>query len=92
MSPFEIIMLICFGASWPLSIVATYRAKNPIGKSVLFLYLVLIGYIAGCLHKIIYNPDKVLWLYILNGAMVSIDIILVHYYTIQRRKLANKEQ
>ena len=87
MSPFEVIMLICFGASWPVSIIKTIKAKNPVGKSVAFLYLVLVGYIAGCMHKVFFNFDNTIWLYIINGAMVSADIMLVHYYlSINKKK------
>ncbi|MEI8247593.1 MAG: hypothetical protein WCI51_17290 [Lentisphaerota bacterium] len=88
MSIFEAIMLICFGASWPLAIYKTVKAKNPVGKSVPFLYLVLIGYIAGCLHKVYFNFDKVFWLYTLNALMVLVDLILTHYY-INRNKRFN---
>ena len=80
MSVFEAIMLLCFGASWPMSIVKTIKAKNPAGKSLLFLYLVLLGYISGCLHKYFYSWDPIFWLYAVNGMMVATDIILTHYY------------
>ena len=43
MDLFEAIMMICFGASWPASIWKTITVKNPIGKSMIFLWLVLIG-------------------------------------------------
>ncbi|MFA6103386.1 MAG: hypothetical protein WCV67_08710 [Victivallaceae bacterium] len=86
MSIFEITMLICFGASWPLAIYKTVKAKNPVGKSVPFLYLVLIGYFAGCMHKVYYNFDKVFWLYTLNAVMVLLDLILTHYYIRRNRR------
>ena len=92
MSHFEIIMLICFGASWPLSIAKTIKAKNPTGKSIGFLYLVFVGYASGCFHKMIFNFDHVIWLYILNGVMVGVDIILVHYYINQSKKQKLKQQ
>ncbi|MCF6177151.1 MAG: hypothetical protein L3J71_15450 [Victivallaceae bacterium] len=81
---FEAVMLFCFGASWPISIIKTIKAKNPTGKSINFLYLVLVGYLAGCL-KCVANGglDKIIWLYALNGTMVAIDIVLVHYYVKQ---------
>jgi hypothetical protein len=85
MSIFEAIMLICFGASWPLAIYKTVKAKNPIGKSTPFLFLVLIGYIAGCMHKIYFSFDKVFWLYAINSIMVLVDLILTLYY-INRNK------
>ena len=87
MSVFEITMLICFGASWPLAIYKTVKAKNPVGKSVPFLYLVLIGYIAGCMHKVYFNFDKVFWLYTLNSMMVLVDLILTHYYINRNKRL-----
>ena len=80
MSIYEAIMLICFGASWPVSIWRTYKVKNPVGKSVIFLLLIIIGYIAGIINKILGTLDWVLWLYVLNLVMVSSDMILVIYY------------
>lgn len=73
MSPFEIIMLTCFGFAWPFSIVRSWRSRTAKGKSIIFLTVVIIGYIAGILHKVIYSWDKVVLLYILNLIMVSID-------------------
>ena len=73
---FEIIMLACFGAAWPVSIYKSYTSRTTAGKSVIFLIIVLIGYAAGILHKIFYNLDFVIWLYIINAVMVSIDILL----------------
>ncbi len=87
MSIFEATMLVCFGASWPLAIYKTVKAKNPVGKSVPFLYLVLIGYIAGCMHKVYFNFDKVFWLYTLNSMMVLVDLILTHYYINRNKRL-----
>jgi hypothetical protein len=68
MSPFEITMLVCFGASWPFSIHRVWRAKCATGKSIVFLSLILIGYLAGVLHKVCYSPDPVVGLYELNAA------------------------
>jgi len=78
LSPFEIMMLLCFGAAWPFSIYKSYKSRKNAGKSVIFLIIVLAGYVAGVLHKIIYNMDAVIYLYILNGVMVLADMGL--YY------------
>ncbi len=78
MSPFEIIMLLCFGAAWPFSIYKSYKSRKNTGKSIVFLYVVVAGYIAGILHKIIYSYDPVIFLYALNSIMVTVDILL--YY------------
>jgi FtsH-binding integral membrane protein len=93
MSVFEAVMLICFGASWPMAIYKTYKTKNPVGKSVPFLYLVLTGYIAGCIHKVYYSYDNVFWLYVLNASMVFFDLLLTIYYIRRNERLldpANK--
>jgi len=76
MSPFEITMLACFGASWPFSIYRVWRTRSATGKSIVFLALVLVGYIAGITHKVLYATDPVVVLYALNAAMVSIDLAL----------------
>lgn len=76
MSIFEAIMLICFGAAWPFSIYKSYVSRSVQGKSAFFLIIVLVGYVAGILHKLFYQYDMVIYLYILNFIMVSIDFIL----------------
>ena len=78
MSIFEAVMLFCFGVAWPFSIYRSYKSRTNAGKSLSFLYVVFLGYVSGTLHKIIYNFDMVIVLYVLNGLMVFIDIIL--YY------------
>jgi len=76
MSVFELIMLVCFGAAWPFSIYKSYKTKNNSGKSLLFLAVILAGYMAGILHKIFYSYDKIIYAYILNALMVLVDIAL----------------
>lgn len=74
MSPFEIIMLVCFGMAWPFSIYKSYTTREVGSKSLVFLVALLVGYVAGVLHKVFYLYDPVVFLYVLNGAMVAIDI------------------
>jgi len=80
MSIFEALMLVCFGASWPFAVVKTYRTKNVKGKSSLFLSLVILGYLFGIVHKILYSFDYVIFLYIFNCFMVLLDLILYFKY------------
>lgn len=75
-SIFEALMLLCFGAAWPVSIYKSYTSRSTKGKSVAFLFILIIGYISGILHKVIYSPDVVVYLYALNCIMVSTDIAL----------------
>lgn len=76
MSLLEMTMLICFGAAWPLSIYKSYTSKSTAGKSVFFLIIIMVGYVAGILNKLLYNYDFVIYLYILNLCMVIIDTLL----------------
>ena len=80
----EIIMILCFGASWPFNVVKSYRARTAKGKSLLFLILIEVGYIAGIAAKLA-SPaymaafgEKwyVLFFYVLNFTMVAADVVL----------------
>lgn len=82
MSFFEAGMLVCFGMAWPTSIIKSWRARTAKGKSVFFLFIVLIGYACGIVHKILYNMDIVILFYILNLLMVAADICI--YYRNRR--------
>ena len=78
MSIFEGLMLICFGAAWPVSIYKSWKSRSCSGKSVVFLYIVFFGYASGITHKLLYNRDWIIALYVVNALMVLIDIVL--YY------------
>ena len=85
MSLFEIGMLVCFGISWPLSILKQYQSKRSEGKSLLFAAIVFFGYIFGILHKSFYHFDLVILLYIMNIVFVMIDMGLTLYYRYKKR-------
>ncbi len=76
LSVFEIVMLVCFGAAWPISIHKSWHSRTSAGKSVGFLAIVFLGYVAGVVHKLLYHLDPVIWLYALNGGMVFTDLLL----------------
>ena len=80
MSIFEAVMMLCFGASWPFQVVKTYRTKNVEGESILFLWLVMIGYVSGMIHKILNNFDWVIYLYLLNLVLVATDAFFYYRY------------
>ena len=81
---FEIIMIVSFGASWPVNVLKSYRARTTKGKSLLFLLLIFFGYIAGIASKLtndtymaqIGEKWYVLFFYVLNFIMVGIDVII----------------
>ncbi|RPJ08998.1 MAG: hypothetical protein EHM28_02760 [Spirochaetaceae bacterium] len=80
MKIFEVIMLICFGIGWPVSVIKTLRTKTVSGKSPLFMGIVWAGYLSGICHKIFVAPDWVIVLYFLNMAMISADLVLYFKY------------
>jgi len=79
-------MLVCFGFAWPTAIYKSIKSKSIEGKSLLFIYIVIVGYLFGILHKFIYNFDFVVILYIINLVMVFTDLLL--YY--RNKKLTRK--
>ena len=80
----EIIMIVSFGASWPLNVMKSYRARTTRGKSLPFLCLIFFGYIAGICSKFtneVYmaafaSKWYVLFFYFLNLIMVGADLIM----------------
>jgi len=74
---FEVIMLICFGISWPVSVYKSYITRSARGKSVVFTVAILLGYFAGIAGKF-YNHtiNYVLAVYLINVIMVSADLAL----------------
>ena len=81
---FEIIMIVSFGASWPLNVMKSYKARTAKGKSLPFLCLIFFGYIAGIISKFLnegYMAEfsskwYVLFFYFLNLIMVGADLCL----------------
>jgi hypothetical protein len=87
MSIYELVMLLCFGTAWPFSIHKSLTSRSVNGKSLAFLLTVLVGYFAGILHKIFYQPDMIIVLYVINLSMVSVDALL---FVRNKRALNNK--
>lgn len=82
MSIFEMIMLTCFGFAWPISIHKSWTSRSTGGKSPIFSFVIILGYLSGMTHKWLYNRDLVMILYAVNMAMVTIDLII--YYRNKR--------
>ncbi|MBP3376153.1 MAG: hypothetical protein J6L83_05260 [Clostridia bacterium] len=80
----EIIMIVSFGASWPLNVMKSWKARTTKGKSLPFLLLIFFGYIAGIASKLVNEAymasfsEKwyVLFFYCLNLVMVGADLII----------------
>ena len=75
---FEIIMIVCFGFSWPMNVIKSYRSRTTKGKSLPFLLLIITGYVFGIIGKLIGGGFNwyVLFFYVLNLLMVSADLAL----------------
>ena len=92
----EITMILCFGASWPLNVIKSYKVRTAKGKSLAFLCLIFLGYIAGIASKFTNEAymaafdEKwyVLFFYFLNITMVGLDLIMY----IRNRKLDKKRE
>jgi len=79
-SIFEAGMLLCFGASWPFAVYRTWKTKSCHAKSFVFMWMVFVGYIFGIMHKLMVSLDWVIYLYLFNGFLVGLDLILSYRY------------
>lgn len=78
-SIFELCFFVFIAFAWPISISRMIRRRSTKGKSLFFSGIVLLGYAFGILHKILYSPDWVIFVYILDFALVATDIIVFFY-------------
>lgn len=73
----EATMLICFGLSWPMSLIKNIKAKTAKNMSLRFILLIIAGYIAGITAKLMnHNINYVLAFYFFNLIVVSANIIV----------------
>ena len=80
----EAAMIICLGISWPVNIAKSLKSKTAKGKSIVFLFFILIGYLCAIASKIISDKiNWVFWFYVVNTLMVSLDIII--YFNNRKR-------
>ncbi len=78
MSPIlESIMLMCFGFSWPMNVIKGYKARTAKSMSLPFIVLIISGYIAGIMAKLVSQQiNFVLIVYLLNLAIVSLNLAI----------------
>ena len=97
----EIVMIVSFGASWPLNVIKSYKARTTKGKSLGFLLLILFGYVAGITSKLLNEAymasfaEKwyVLFFYVLNFLMVSVDLCLyIRNYRLDKQRVNDIEE
>lgn len=79
---FEMLMMVCFGLSWPVSIRKLLKSRTTKGVSVLFYCFVWCGYVCGLIgkavkaHNGIGTPAYIWFFYTLNTIMVTCGILL----------------
>lgn len=88
-SIWEILMLLSFACSWPISIIKALRTKVVVGKSPIFMVIIIFGYIMGVIHKVLYNYDWVTYLYVFNMLLVSFDLFLYCLYIKKNKESLN---
>lgn len=73
----EACMMVCFGLSWPMSILKSYKARTTKGKSLFFLIMITSGYVCGIIAKIVVNNiTYVLVFYCINLCMLIVELFL----------------
>ncbi|MBO4622904.1 MAG: hypothetical protein J5691_03350 [Bacilli bacterium] len=80
----EIVMLVAFGVSWPISLIKNIKSRSTKGVSILFYFLILFGYVAGIISKFtneaymasINEKWYVLIFYFFNFTVVGLNIIV----------------
>ena len=88
-SIFEIVMLICFGFSWPINAYKAYNARTAKATSLAFMLLIIGGYIAGIVAKFISgNLSYVLYVYFVDLALVVANLLIY----IRNRRLDKLEE
>jgi hypothetical protein len=82
---FEMLMLLCFAFAWPFSIVKQWRTGSSKGKSILFSYVIILGYIFGMINKVVSDDiNYVFAFYVIDLMLVLIDTLI--YYRNQMRE------
>ena len=84
---FETVMLVCFGLSWPINVVKAYKTQTTKGTSLPFIFLIIAGYVAGIVAKIITeHMNYVLIVYAINLLIVMMNVIVyARNYQIDKR-------
>ena len=79
----EVLMMICFGLSWPIAIRKSLVSRTAKGKSLFFEVFLLIGYAFGIVRKCIQmlamgSSGFIFYLsfffYVLNFIEISVDV------------------
>lgn len=89
----ESCMLLCFGISWPISLMKNIKAHSAKNMSLHFILLIFAGYIAGISAKLIsHTINYVLAIYLLNVVVVSLNIFVYFKNKKEDEKMEKRDQ
>ncbi len=90
---FELVMLVCFGLSWPISVYKSLTSHSTQGKSLVFMIAIIIGYISGITGKLMGGQlNYVLIMYCFNLTVVSLDLVLYFANKHREKRLLHPKQ
>lgn len=88
----EALMLVCFGCSWPMSLMKNIRSGTAKGMSLPFIILIITGYLAGIAAKILAgNYGYILLVYAVNLLVVSANLA-VYFINLRKDHLAARRE
>ena len=82
----EMLMVLCFGVSWPMNIIKAWKARSTKGISLFFYAFILAGYLFALVGKFVLIAAKapapwyetvhwyVMFFYVLNTLMVATGV------------------
>lgn len=78
---FGAVMIFCFSVSRPAAVFKTLRTQRVDGISILFMWFVFAGYLAGILFKVfeaqtLGHLSPVTVLYVFNTELVGTEVVL----------------
>lgn len=74
---FEALMLVCFGLSWPISLIKNIKAHTAKNMSFRFTLLIILGYLAGISAKLMSKTiNYVFVIYIINLVVVCMNLVV----------------
>ena len=83
----EVVMLICFGLSWPVAAFKSFKSHSSKSTNVPFIMLILFGYMAGVTAKFISgNVGYVLIAYLINILSVIANLVVFFINKTRERK------
>ena len=88
-------MLLCFGFSWPINACKAWKARNTKSTSLLFLLLILFGYVCGILAKLTnqaYMSEFSKKWYVLSVYVVNLVSLIINLLVYFRNRMIEKRQ